>query len=98
MKSVTQNIWLYFNSKTVGGNQAFNKRSLDVPINVNRYFQINKAIKNLVGQTEKKASFQKVWDNRMFFLTPKRKIYRPLNLEMMERLIEDCYLKAKTKL
>jgi len=96
--SLLVNFWLYFNSRTVGAFQAFNRRSLDVPININRFFQIFKALRLLIGKREENASFQKVWDNRTMFLKSYKQIQKPSDFQVIEELVENCYERARSLL
>ena len=96
--SLLFNFWLYFNSRTVGAFQAFNRRSLDVPININRFFQIFKALRLLIGKREENASFQKVWDNRTMFLKSYKQIQKPSDFQVLERLVENCYERTRALL
>jgi len=49
----------------------------------------------MIGQIEENASFRKIWNNRMIFLKSQKEIHRPADLQVMEKLIENCYIKAK---
>jgi len=92
--SLLFDFWLYFYSEAVGGFQAFNRRSLDVPINVNRFYQIFRALLILIDQRKQDASFQKVWDDRSIFLESKNQIQKPSSLKSLEECIENCNLLA----
>jgi hypothetical protein len=96
--SLLFDFWLYFSSKAIGGFRAFDKRSLDVPINVNRFYQVFQALRILTGERKQDASFTKVWDDRSIFLESKNQYQKPLNLKSLEECIEDCSRRAGAKL
>jgi hypothetical protein len=96
--SLLFDFWLYFSSKTVGGFQAFDRRSLDVPINVNRFHQVFRALRILIGQGKQDASFQKVWDDRMIFLGSQKEYQKPLSFKSLEECMENCIIRAIAKL
>jgi hypothetical protein len=96
--SLLFDFWLYFSSKAVGGFQAFDRRSLDVPINVNRFYQVFQALRILTGQRKQDASFQKVWDDRSIFLESKNQFQKPSSLKFLEECIENCNLRAVSML
>ena len=95
--SLLFNFWLYFTSRSVGGFQAFDRRPLDVPIMVNRFYQIFQALRVLIGQTKQDASFQKVWDDRSIFLEDENRFQKPSNLKSLEDCIAECsrYVSAR---
>jgi hypothetical protein len=92
--SLLFDFWLYFFSEAVGGFQAFNKRSLDVPINVKRFHQIFQALQILISQRKQDASFQKIWDDRSLFLEPKKQYQKPSSLKYLDECLENCNLLA----
>jgi hypothetical protein len=96
--SLLFDFWLYFNSQTVGGFRAFEKRSLDVPINVNRFYQILQALRKLTVHRRQDASFQKVWDDRVIFLESQKGFQKPSDLKSLEKFIENCNRQAAVML
>ena len=87
--SILFNFWIYFFSNTVGGYQAFDRRPLDVPINVNRLYQVFQALKTLISSTTEGASFKKVWDDRIMFLESEN-MQKPGNYQSMVQSLENC--------
>ncbi len=81
--------WIYFFSSNVGGYQAFDRRPLDVPINVNRLYQVFQALKILISPVKEGVSFRKVWDDRMIFLESEG-MQRPADYQSMIQSLENC--------
>lgn len=96
--SLLFDFWLYFNSQTVGGFRAFERRSLDVPINVNRFYQTFQVLRKLTVERRQDASFQKVWDDRYIFLESQSRFRKPLSLKSLEECIENCSRQANAML
>lgn len=95
--SLLFDFWLYLNSKSVGY-QAFSRRSLDVPIVTNRYYQTFMALKALIGPKKADASFQRVWDSRISFLRTNKDILLPSNLKDLEECMKHSYELARANL
>ena len=89
--------WLYLNSESVGY-QAFSRRSLDVPIVTNRYYQTFMALRTLIGPRMEGASFQRVWDSRMGFLRANKGIPLPSNTDDLVECLKHSYELARVKL
>lgn len=96
--SLLFDFWLYFFSEGVRGFQAFDRRPLDVPMNVNRFYQVFQVLRILIGQRKQDASFQRVWDDRLIFLESKKQYQKPLDFKSFEECIENCSLRVANRL
>lgn len=96
--SLLFDFWLYFFSEGFGGFPAFDRRPLDVPMNVNRFYQVFQVLRVLLGQRKQDASFQRVWDDRMIFLESQKQYQKPLDLKSLEEWLENCSLRVANRL
>jgi hypothetical protein len=96
--SLLLDFWLYFTSKSVGGFRAFERRPLDVPIMISRFYQVFQALRILIGQTRQDASFQKVWDDRIIFLESEKQLQKPSSFKYLQDCIAECSRLAAARL
>ena len=86
--------WIYFQHV---GISAFTGRSLDGVIVTNRFYQIWKSLQYLSKKRMVKASFERIWDNRMEVLNSQR-VNTPAGLEDLEDCLESSFNRCKNRL
>ncbi len=83
--------WLYHNSKT-RGYQSSKRKPKDVLIITNKYYQILKTIRMLINPEVRDASYDRIWDSRLNFMSAFGSIRTPSSFKELEDYLNQSYI------